>query len=93
MMIKWCWAIISVAILSGCSSEQRVVISVPAIMCEESCTVATRDILLAQAGVRQVDVRFETKTATMLVDRRVFQVEQAIAALDDHGFEDSRVLD
>ena len=56
---------------------QRLVISVPGIMCEESCTAATREILMAQPGVLEVDVRFETKTAAVVIDEGSFRVDDS----------------
>ena len=92
--MKWRWmaTMLAVTVLGCAEGVERVVISVPGIMCEESCTVATREILMAQPGVREVDVRFETKTATVVINEELFRVDDAIAALDDHGFADSRVV-
>lgn len=60
--------------------------SVPDMMCPDSCAVATREILAAQAGAKEVRVDFEQKTATVAIDASTFQADDALAALADRGF-------
>ena len=63
--------------------------SVPDMMCPDSCAVKTKEILAEQAGAKDVYVDFETKTATVAVEDGTFDAEQALAALVDHGFDQS----
>jgi copper chaperone CopZ len=60
--------------------------SVPDMMCPESCAVKTKEILSEQPGVTDVVVDFDSKTATVAVDKDVFDADAAIAALVDHSF-------
>jgi len=74
-------------LLSGCTSE--VTLSVPDMMCEESCAVKVREVLSKQEGVQSVKVDFPSRTATLAVRESNFSTEQAIAALVDHGFDEA----
>jgi copper chaperone CopZ len=74
---------------AGCTSE--VTLSVPDMMCEESCAVKVREVLSKQVGVRSVKVDFPSRTATVAVRGSSFSTDQAIAALVDHGFEEARL--
>jgi copper chaperone CopZ len=65
--------------------------SVPDMMCPDSCVMATKEILSAQPGVKEVLVNFDAKTATVAVDQDAFQTEAALAALADRGFVHSEV--
>jgi mercuric ion binding protein len=79
---------VAVAVFSGCASE--VTLAVPDMMCEESCAVKVHDVLAKQDGVRSVQVDFPHRTATLSVSNSRFNIENAIAALVDHGFEEAR---
>jgi copper chaperone CopZ len=72
---------------AGCTAE--VTLSVPDMMCEESCAVKVREVLAKQEGVQSVKVDFPSRTATLAVRGSSFSTEQAIAALVDHGFEEA----
>jgi copper chaperone CopZ len=63
--------------------------NVPDMMCPEGCAVATKEILSALPGAKEVVVDFESKTATVAVDEGVFSSEDALAALVDRGFDHS----
>jgi copper chaperone CopZ len=75
--------------LTGCTSE--VVLAVPDMMCEESCAVKVREVLAEQPGVRRVNVDFPKRIATLSIDNSHFSADAAVAALVDHGFEDSKL--
>jgi copper chaperone CopZ len=66
-------------------------ISVPDMMCPDSCAVAAREVLSAQPGVKEVLVDFDTKRATVAVDTESFDSAAALAALADRGFVHSEV--
>jgi copper chaperone CopZ len=78
-----------VLLLAGCTTE--VVLSVPDMMCEESCAVKVREVLSEQPGVKRVNVDFPKRTATLAVRESSFDAEQALAALVDHGFDEARL--
>jgi len=63
--------------------------SVPDMMCPEGCGEKTKEILAEQRGAKDVYVNFEAKTATVAVEEGEFDAEQALAALVDHGFDQS----
>jgi copper chaperone CopZ len=63
--------------------------SVPDMMCPEGCGVKTKEILSEQPGAKEVVIVFEAKTAIVAVETDKFEPEAAIAALVDHGFENS----
>jgi copper chaperone CopZ len=67
--------------------------SVPDMMCPDSCAVKTKEILAEQPGAKDVYVDFEAKTATVVVEDGEFDAEQALAALVDHGFDQSTLKD
>jgi copper chaperone CopZ len=75
--------------LAGCS--QQVTFSVPDMMCEEGCAVKVNEILAEQPGVKRVRVDFPNRAATVGASRWRFDSEAALAALVDHGFENSRL--
>jgi mercuric ion binding protein len=75
--------------VTGCTTE--VVLSVPDMMCEESCAVKVREVLSEQPGVKRVKVDFPHRTATLAVHQSDFDVNRAIAALVDHGFDEARL--
>jgi copper chaperone CopZ len=75
--------------VTGCTTE--VVLSVPDMMCEESCAVKVREVLSEQPGVKRVKVDFPNRTATLAVRQSSFNVDRAIAALVDHGFDEARL--
>jgi copper chaperone CopZ len=68
-------------------------LSVPDMMCEESCAVKVHDVLAKQEGVREVKVNFPHRTATLSVSRSQFDIDRAIAALVDHGFEEAHLVE
>jgi copper chaperone CopZ len=62
-------------------------LSVPDMMCEESCAAKVREVLSQQPGVKEVVVDFPNRTATVAVDQAEFDVEKAVRLLsDDYGF-------
>jgi copper chaperone CopZ len=65
--------------------------NVPDMMCPTSCVAKTKEILSQQPGAKEVRVDFDTKTAVVAIESGNFNVEQAIAALVDHGFDHSTV--
>ena len=75
--------------LAGCTSE--VVLSVPDMMCEESCAVKVREVLAEQPGVQRVNVDFPKRVARLSVSMSNFSADGAVAALVDHGFENSKL--
>jgi copper chaperone CopZ len=88
-VLKFGFVCAAVLFLSGCTSE--VTLSVPDMMCEESCAVKVREVLSKQEGVQSVKVDFPSRTATLAVRGSSFSTDQAIAALVDHGFEEARL--
>jgi copper chaperone CopZ len=60
-------------------------------MCEDGCAQAVEDILGGQPGVKDVQVDFEGKTATVAIEDGVFDSQQALAALVDKGFDNSKL--
>lgn len=69
---------------------QVVEFSVPDMMCAEGCGEKTKSILLEQPGAKEVLVDFESKTVSVAT-ADTFDVDAAIAALVDHGFDHSTV--
>jgi copper chaperone CopZ len=63
--------------------------SVPDMMCPDSCAVKTKEILAEQPGAKDVRVDFEAKTATVVIEDGEFDADAALAALVDHGFDQS----
>ncbi len=61
-------------------------ISVPDMMCEDSCAVKAKEILSEIPGAREVIVDFDAKTATVAIDEGEFDADAAVAALVDHSF-------
>jgi copper chaperone CopZ len=76
-------------LLTGCTTE--VVLSVPDMMCEESCAVKVREVLAEQPGVKRVRVDFPNRTATLAVRESKFDADRALDALVDHGFDEARL--
>lgn len=66
-------------------------LSVPDMMCEESCAAKVREVLAAQPGAVDVKVDFPARTAYVAVEKSKFDVDAAIAALVDHGFDKTQV--
>jgi copper chaperone CopZ len=64
-------------------------IEVPGMTCSHGCPPAVKSALAECSGVNQVDVCFDSKTATIAVDKENFDVDQAIAKLGEFGFKDS----
>ena len=75
--------------LDGAPTTQ---IHVPDMMCEIACPPAVKEVLTAQAGVKDVKIDFETKTATVAVDEASFDGEAAVAALVDYQFSNAKLL-
>jgi len=67
--------------------------SVPDMMCEYSCVDAVKKTLETQEGVKEVQVTYEDKLATVAVDEAVFDSDSAIEALVDKQFLEARVID
>jgi Cu+-exporting ATPase len=67
--------------------------SVPGMMCEHGCAATVRQVLSEQPGVKEVNVEFESKLATVVVDEAEFD-GQAVASLleDEYGFEDTSLV-
>jgi copper chaperone CopZ len=63
----------------------------PDMMCEDGCAQAVKDILARQSGVKEVQVDFAGKTATVAIDQATFDSQQALAALVDKGFDNSKL--
>ena len=66
---------------------------VPDMMCEFSCVEQVKEALAAQPGVKEVQVDFEAKRATVAVDADKFDAEAAIAALVDYQFTNSQLIE
>jgi copper chaperone CopZ len=77
------------AVAFNAAGAPTVEFSVPDMMCPDSCAVKTKEILAEQPGAKDVYVDFEAKTATVVVVEGKFDAEQALAALVDHGFDQS----
>lgn len=69
-----------------------VTFSVPDMMCEESCVEQVRKALSLEPGVKDVQVDFKAKRATVAVDRELFDAEAAIAILVDYQFTNSQLV-
>jgi copper chaperone CopZ len=87
--VKFSSMLAIVLLFTGCTTE--VVLSVPDMMCEESCAVKVNEVLSKQPGVARVNVDFPNRTATLAVKPSEFDLDAAIAALVDYGFEESRL--
>jgi len=68
-----------------------VTFEVPDMMCQYSCVAAVKTALTAQPGVKEVQVDFEAKQATVVVDQAVFDGEAALASLVDYQFTNSKL--
>src|SRR4051794_29050565 len=80
-----------VAFNSG--SAPTVQFTVPDMMCPEGCGAKVKEILSQQPGAKDVLVDFDSKTATVAVDKDKFDSKQAIAALVDHQFSHAALKD
>jgi len=69
-----------------------VAFSVPDMMCEFSCVEQVKIALSSEPGVKDVQVDFEAKRATVAVDREQFDAEGAIATLVDYQFTNSQLV-
>ena len=65
---------------------------VPNMHCEFSCVEKVKQVLADQKGVKEVKIDFETKTATVAIDKEAFDADGAIAALVDYQFMDSELI-
>src|SRR5436190_7428896 len=63
--------------------------SVPDMMCPEGCGVKVKEILSKQPGAKDVLVDFDSKTATVAIDKDKFDARKAVAALVDCQFNHS----
>ncbi len=70
-----------------------VTFSVPDMMCEFSCVEQVQEALTAQPGVKEVQVDFAAKRATVAVDPDEFETEAAIATLVDYQFTNSQLIE
>ncbi|MEM7314287.1 MAG: cation transporter [Planctomycetota bacterium] len=70
-------------------SLKLVKIEVPGMTCAEGCPPVVKSALAECDGVDQVDVCFDSKTATIAIDEQNFDVTKAIAKLGEYGFKDS----
>ncbi len=75
--------------LEGAPTTQ---IHVPDMTCDEACPPAVKKVLTALAGVKDVTVDFESRTATVAIDEAKFDSEAAIAALVDYQFGNSKMI-
>jgi len=57
--------------------------SLPDMMCPESCAAKAKEILAVQPGVKDVQIDFDTKTATVAIEEGKFDPDAALAALTD----------
>ena len=67
--------------------------SVPDMMCEFSCVEQVKEALSSQPGVKEVQVDFDAKRATVAVDPEKFDAEAAIATLVDYQFTNSQFIE
>lgn len=81
------------AVVFNASGAPTVQFSVPDMMCEESCAVKVKEILVKEPGAKDVIVDFGTKTATVAIEEGTFDPQQAIAALVDHHFDQAALKD
>jgi copper chaperone CopZ len=64
----------------------------PDMMCPEGCGEKVKEILSEQPGAKEVFVDFDAKVAKVAVsDDGKFDKDAAVAALVDHGFQNSSV--
>jgi copper chaperone CopZ len=67
-----------------------IVFNAPDMMCPEGCGTKVKEILSGQPGAKEVVVNFDAKTATVAIDKDAkFDCDAAVAALVDHGFQNS----
>lgn len=72
------------------ANAQLVSFSVPGMTCAEGCAPIVKETLEDLPGVLQVNVDFETKTATCaLEESQQLDSDAALAALAEAGFKDS----
>jgi copper chaperone CopZ len=74
------------------AQSPTVAFALPDMMCEDGCAQAVEDILERQPGAKDVQVDFEGKTATVAIEDGVFDSQQALAALVDKGFDNSKLV-
>jgi copper chaperone CopZ len=65
--------------------------SVPDMMCPEGCGEKTKEILAEQPGAKDVMIDFESKRAVVAVEPETFDADAALAAMVDHGFNQTTV--
>lgn len=84
-----------IGLLAGCTPQERhptgttVAFYVPDMMCAEGCGAKVNEILSEQPGARKVHVDFESKSASVDCVEGKFDPQVALAALVDHGFDNS----
>jgi copper chaperone CopZ len=81
----------TMAVAFNVSGAPTVEFSVPDMMCPESCAVQVKEILSEQPGAKEVVVDFDSKTATVAIDKDKFDPDAAIAALVDHMYDHSQL--
>ena len=67
-------------------------LEVPDMMCQYSCAAKVKEVLTAQTGVKEVEIDFESKIATVAVDEANFDGEAAVAALVDYQFSNTKLI-
>jgi copper chaperone CopZ len=75
------------------SGAPTVNFSVPDMKCEFSCVEEVKEALSSQPGVKEVQVDFAAKRATVAVDPEKFDAEAAIATLVDYQFTNSQLIE
>jgi len=67
-------------------------LDVPDMHCQYSCAAKVKEVLIAQTGVRDVKIDFDSKTAIVAVDEAQFDGEAAVAALVDYQFSNTKLV-
>ncbi len=80
------------AVAFNAEGAPTIKISVPDMMCEDSCVPTVRETLAAQPGVKEVKVELVSKTATVAVDQAKFDSKAAVAALVDLQFTETKLM-
>ncbi len=67
-------------------------LEVPDMMCQYSCAAKVKEVLAAQTGVKDVKIDFDSKIAIVAVDQAAFDGEEAVAALVDYQFSNTKLI-
>lgn len=67
-------------------------LSVPEMMCENSCAQKVKEVLAEQSGVVDVKVDFPNRKAFVAIQPASFDSKAAITELEDCGFKDTQVV-